>query len=45
VERAVTPDEIVIEGFSSRFAPSPFLPGYNMGGLFAAGFALMQLAP
>lgn len=37
--------EIVIEDFSSRFAEPPYLLGHSMGGLFAAHFALAQLAP
>jgi alpha-beta hydrolase superfamily lysophospholipase len=37
--------EIVIEDFSSRFAEPPYLLGHSMGGLFAARFALIQLAP
>jgi alpha-beta hydrolase superfamily lysophospholipase len=37
--------EIVIEDFSSGFAEPPFLLGHSMGGLFAARFALTQLAP
>lgn len=37
--------EIIVEDFSAQFAEPPFLLGHSMGGLFAARFALSQLAP
>jgi alpha-beta hydrolase superfamily lysophospholipase len=37
--------EIVVEDFSAHFSEPPFLLGHSMGGLFAARFALMHLAP
>lgn len=37
--------QIVIEDFAARYRDPPFLFGHSMGGLFAARFALAQLAP